>query len=130
MKDQPTVKRADSFAMNLSNDDDDNLYIFSEPDRIDCIAFLVVEERPLLNKLQSSILSTTAAVTWVVGVWVNSRIGRLLLKRRSSSGRSAIDKLLLTYTVISIATYSPLLVSSSKGQLPAGRKHHERSSSV
>ena len=124
------MKRADSFAMNLSNDDDDNLYIFSEPDRIDCIAFLVVEERPLLNKLQSSILSTTAAVTWVVGVWVNSRIGRLLLRRRSSSGRSAIDKLLLTYTVISIATYSPLLVSSAKGQLPAGRKHHERSSSV
>ena len=98
--------------MNLSNDD---LDIFSEPDRIDRIAFLVVEERPLLNKLQSSILSTTAAVTWVVGVWVNSRIGRLLLKRRSSSGRSAIDKLLLTYTVISIATYSPLLVSSAKG---------------
>ena len=98
--------------MNTTSTDDDNVFdIFSGPETIDRIAFVVVEERPLLNKAQSVVLSTTAALTWFVGVWVNSRIGRLLLKRRSSSGRSAIDKLLLTYTIISIVTYSPLLVS-------------------
>ena len=98
--------------MNFStSNNEDNFNVFLELDTVDRIVFLLVEERPLLNYVQSAILSMTAAVTWIIGVWVNSRIGRLLLKRRSSSGRSAIDKLLLTYTIISIVSYSPLLVS-------------------
>ena len=123
MREQSRLKRvkapdAMNFSANNDNDyDNDDFDIFSEPDKVDRISFLVVEERPLLNHMQSAVLSTTAAATWIVGVWVNSRIGRLLLKRRSSSGRSAIDKLLLAYTVISIITYSPLLVSVSLNHL-------------
>jgi hypothetical protein len=84
--------------------------IFLDRNMTDQMTFLVVEETPLLNTVQSTILSLTALFTLIIGTCINTRIGRLLIKRRSNTGRSAIDKLLLTYTIISITSYTPLLV--------------------
>jgi hypothetical protein len=84
--------------------------IFLDHDVTDWIAFVVVEETPLLNMAQSTILSLTALLTLIIGICINSRIVRLLIKWRSSSGRAAIDKLLLVYTTISTISYTPLLV--------------------
>ena len=78
---------------------------------VDTLTFKNVEEQPLMSTLQATILATVSLVTLVVGVGVNFRIYRLLARRRSSGSCSAIDKLCLVHSLVSLAGHPPLLVS-------------------
>ncbi len=76
------------------------------------VEFTLVEETPLLQPHQRYIAFTTATLTMVIGILVNIKVFKLLWIKQRNKTNSVINKLYLTYNVVSLILHPPLLVSN------------------
>jgi hypothetical protein len=83
----------------------------AEEVEVETFWFKKVEETPLLEMPKAAVLSVVAFGTLLLGVGINFRIYRLLVRRKNKGGTSAIDKLCLVNSIISLIGHPPLLVS-------------------
>ena len=80
----------------------------SNSSNYEAFSFLVVEERPLLEETEATILASMASFILLVGVLVQVRI--FLILTNSHEKITVIEKLFLTNCIVSLICHPPLLI--------------------